>query len=143
MLRRHCPSYLLAKWRHVCYILYNERMPDRSHPTDLDDDGKPFDEDAYFAKMGFTKAERKESDKWQLLRDRFRSGHIAHDGQSILETRSANDWMQQTDEPANLPENSLAIFGSRASYVFSSPTPQKGRASWPSRSRNRSLAAAR
>jgi hypothetical protein len=75
-------------------------MPDRSHPTDLDDDGKPFDEDAYFAKMGFTKAERKGPDKYQLLRDRFRSGHIAHDGQSILETRSANEWMQQTDEPA-------------------------------------------
>jgi predicted ATP-dependent serine protease len=98
----------LAEWRHVCYILCNTRMPARSHPTDLDDNGKPFDEDTYFAKMGLTKAERKGPDKWQLLRDRFRSGHIPHKTQSILDARSANEWMQQTDEPV---DHARKLFG--------------------------------
>lgn len=76
-------------------------MKENSYIPDLDDEGKPFDEDAYFAKMGFTKAERKEPDKWEKLRSRFRSGGIAHDRMSMLDARPADEWMKQThDTPA-------------------------------------------
>lgn len=83
-------------------------MMPNDHIPDLDDDGSPFDEDAYFARMGFTKRERTEPDKWQHLLGRFRSGHIANSGQSILTIKPANDWMQQTDEPL---EPARKLFG--------------------------------
>lgn len=72
-------------------------------PIDTDNDGKPFDEDAYFRKAGLTKPERTSRDKWDIVRERYKSGHIANPEQNAFDIRSANEWMEhdnESDEPA-------------------------------------------
>jgi hypothetical protein len=60
--------------RHnVCYINLNKRMARKLNIPDLDDQGKPFDEAAYFRKAGLTKPERTSRDKWDIVRERFKS----------------------------------------------------------------------
>lgn len=68
--------------------------------AEYDDDGKKFNEDEYFRKLGLTKAERKSPDKWDKVREAFREGKIANYTQNALEIRSADEWMQRTEEPA-------------------------------------------
>ncbi|MGQ0541396.1 MAG: AAA family ATPase [Blastocatellia bacterium] len=75
---------------------------------DLDNDGKPFDLDSYFAKLGFSKKEQNSPDKWTKLRTAYRAGAIASRDQSILDIRRADEWMQQTDEP---PSVTRKLFG--------------------------------
>lgn len=71
-----------------------------THVPDIDNDGKKFNEDAYFRKLGLTKAERTSNDRWKKARQKYREGAIPHMGQTVLDLRSANDWLQRSDEPA-------------------------------------------
>lgn len=78
--------------------MYNESCMSK-HIPDYDNDGKKFDEDAYFRKLGLTKAEKRSKDKWDIARRKIDGGYVPLPEHSLFDVRSANDWMQRVDEP--------------------------------------------
>ncbi|MBL8125286.1 MAG: AAA family ATPase [Blastocatellia bacterium] len=69
------------------------------HISDRDDDVKKFDEDAYFRKLGLTKAEKTSKDKWDIVRRKIDAGHAPLPEHNLFDARPANDWMKRVDEP--------------------------------------------